>query len=168
MDAEKYGRSWFKLTFDQNYQYVLNYLFYLSGDAELSEDLTQDVFLQLWDKRHNIKAETLRPYLFTIARNCFLKNIRRQNYDLKFRAEYFDELENESPEYIMEMKEFDEKLQNSLAALPEKCRVVFLMNRIDGLSYREIAEALGVSVKAVEKQMSKALSILREKIGGKF
>ncbi len=168
MDAEKYGESWFKNTFDQNYQFVLNYLFYLSGDAELSEDLTQDVFLQLWDKRRSVEEKTLRSYLFTIARNCFLKNIRRQKYDLKFRSSFFENVENESPDYILEMKEFDEKLQKSLAALPEKCRVVFLMNRIDGLSYREIAEALGVSVKAVEKQMSKALSILREKIGGKL
>ncbi len=168
MGAEKYGKSWFKAVFDQNYQYVLNYLFYLSGDSSLSEDLTQDVFMQLWDKRFQIKEDTLRPYLFTIARNCFLKNIRRQKYDLKFRSVFFENIEKVSPEYILEMKEFDQKLQESLAALPEKCRVIFLMSRIDDLSYREIAETLGVSIKAVEKQMSKALSLLREKLGSKF
>lgn len=168
MDAENKGKSWFKHIFDQNYQYVLNYLFYLSGDVALAEDLTQDVFMQLWDKRLNIKDDTVRPYLFTIARNCFLKNIRRKKYDLKFRSSYFENVENESPEYILEMKEFDKKLQKSLAELPDKCRVVFLMNRIDGLSYREIAENHGVSIKAVEKQMSKALAILREKLGGKI
>lgn len=168
MDAEKDGKSWFINIFNQNYQYVLNYLFYLSGDAALSEDLTQDVFLQLWDNRHKVKDDTLRPYLFTIARNFFLKNIRRQNYNLKFRSEYFENADNKSPEYILEMKEFDTKLQDSLAGLPERCRVVFLMNRIDGLSYRDIAEALGVSIKAVEKQMSKALSILRGKLGAKI
>ncbi len=168
MDAEKNGKSWFQKVFDQNYRYVLNYLFYLSGDAALSEDLTQDVFLQLWDKRRKVKEDTLRPYLFTIARNCFLKNIRRQNYDLKFRSSMFERTDTRSPEYLLEMKEFDRKLQESLAGLPERCRVVFLMNRMDGLSYRDIAGALGVSVKAVEKQMSKALSILREKLGTKI
>lgn len=168
MDAEKYGKSWFKAVFDQNYQYILNYLFYLSGDVALAEDLTQDVFMQLWDKRLQVKEDTVRPWLFTIARNCFLKNIRRQKYDLKFRSVFIEDVENESPEYILEMKEFDKKLQDSLAGLPDKCRVVFLMNRIDGLSYREIADNHGVSIKAVEKQMSKALAILREKLGGKI
>jgi RNA polymerase sigma-70 factor (family 1) len=166
MDAEKNGKSWFKNIFNQNYTYVLNYLFYLSGDADLSEDLTQDVFLQLWNKRHIVKEETLRPYLFTIAKHSFLKNIRRKNYDLKFRSGFIESIEHESPEYILELKEFDKQLQKSLACLPDKCRVVFLMNRIDGLSYREIAENTGVSIKAVEKQMSKALAILREKLGG--
>ncbi len=168
MDAEKYGKSWFKHTFDKNYQHVLNYLFYLSGDAELSEDLAQDVFLLLWDKRLQIDDKTLRSYLFTIARNSFLKSIRRRKYDLKFRSELLENFETESPDYLLEMKEFDQKLQESLAALPERCRVIFLMNRMDGFTYREIAEALDISVKAVEKQMSKALSILREKIGGKL
>ena len=167
MDAENKGKSWYRHIFDAHYKYVLNYLFYLSGDIGLSEDLTQDAFLQLWDKRFQVKEDTVRPWLFTIARNSFLKSIRRQKYDLKFRSSLIEGVGNESPEYIMEMKEFDKKLQESLAGLPDKCREVFLMNRIDGFSYREIAENLGVSIKAVEKQMSKALAILREKLGGK-
>jgi len=76
--------------------------------------------------------------------------------------------EKESPEFVLEMKEFDNKLQAAIADLPDKSRVVFLMNRIDGITYREIAENLGVSVKAVEKQMSRALRILREKLGDKL
>lgn len=159
------SKTWFENIFNLNYQYILNYLFYLSGDSGLSEDLAQDVFLQLWEKRDEVKDETVRAYLYTIARNTFLKSTRRQKYDLKFRSEYFEENEHESPEFIMEMKEFDRKLQEVLAALPEKSRVVFLMNRMDGITYREIAESLGVTVKAVEKQMSKALSIIREQLG---
>lgn len=164
MKVERNGKSWFKKVFDENYQYILNYLFYLSGDMELSEDLVQDVFLQLWEKRAEVKEETLKSYLFTIAKNCFLKNIRRQKYDLKFRSTYFEKIENESPSFILELKEFDIKLQQAIASLPEKSRVVFLMNRMDGITYREIAENLGVTVKAVEKQMSKALMILRQKL----
>ncbi|WP_372934333.1 RNA polymerase sigma factor [Mariniphaga sediminis] len=165
MRIAKNGKQWFKEVFDQNYTYILNYLFYLSGDTELSEDLVQDVFLQLWEKRDEVKQETLRPYLFTIARNSFLKNKRRQKYDMKFRSNYFERTENESPEFILEMKEFDKKLQGAISDLPEKSRVVFLMNRMDEMTYREIAENLGVGVKAVEKQMSRALAILRKKLG---
>jgi RNA polymerase sigma-70 factor (family 1) len=168
MDAKNLGQNWFQEIFNQNYQYILNYLYYLSGDSALAEDLVQDTFLQLWDKRDEVKEETVRSYLFTIARNCFFKNIRRQKFDLKFRSTWFENTENKSPEYLLEMKEFDQKLQKAIAELPEKSRVVFLMNRTDGITYREIAEYLGVSIKSVEKNMSRALAILREKLGVKI
>lgn len=165
MKVDSGAKSWFSEIFHQNYGYILNYLYYLSGDAALAEDLVQDVFLQLWEKRSEVKEETLRSFLFTIARNSFLKSKRRQNYDLKFRSDYFAKIENESPDYILEMKEFDAKLQKSIAGLPEKSRVVFLMHRLDGMTYSEIAENLGVSIKAVEKQMSKALKMLKKELG---
>ncbi len=165
MKAGFKSKNWFENIFNLNYQYILNYLYFLSGDSGLSEDLVQDVFMQLWEKRAEVKDETIRAYLYTIARNSFLKSIRRRKYDLKFRSEYFEENEHESPEFLIEMKEFDLKLQEVLAALPEKSRVVFLMNRMDGMTYPEIANNLGVTVKAVEKQMSRALSIIREKLG---
>jgi RNA polymerase sigma-70 factor (family 1) len=168
MKAVLGAKDWFRDIFDQYYEYIRNYLFYLSGDIKLAEDLVQEVFLLLWENRHKIKDETVGSYLFTIARNHFLKNKRRQKYDLKFRSSWFDHMEHESPEYVLEMKEFDEKLQLAIAGLPEKCRVVFLMHRMDGLTYREIAANLGVGIKAVEKQMSKALLILRKKLGNRI
>ena len=168
MEIVSNSKAWFQEEFARNYEYILNYLFYLSGDSVLSEDLAQDVFLQLWEKRSIVKNETIRPYLFTIARNAFLKSIRRTKYDLKFRSTWFESVENESPEFIAEMKEFDEKLQKAIAGLPEKCRIVFLMHRMDEMKYIEIAENLGVTVKAVEKQMSKALSILRGQFSEKL
>jgi len=72
-----------------------------------------------------------------------------------------------TPQFELEEKEFEEQLNNSISALPEGCREVFLMNRIDKLKYTEIAERLELSVKAVEKRMSKAISILKEKLGQK-
>lgn len=165
---ETKNKEWFRNIFNNNYEYIRNYLYYLSGDMALSEDLVQDVFLQLWEKKDSVKDETVRAFLFTIAKNNFLKNRRRASYDLKFQASIFEKTENESPEYILEMKEFDEKLQQILSELPEKSRTVFLMHRIDGITYKEIAQNLGVSVKAVEKQMSKALSILNDKLGKKI
>ena len=64
----------------------------------------------------------------------------------------------------LERSEFDLQLQSALSALPEKCRSVFLMSRTDELSNRQIAEGLGISVKAVEKQITRALKILRQKL----
>lgn len=165
MNKEIGEKEWFQNVFDNNYEYIRNYLYYLSGDIKLSEDLVQDVFLQLWEKRQSIRKETVRSFLFTVAKNAFLKNIRTKKYDLKFKSGYFEKIENESPEFILELKEFDSTLQNTISELPEKCRIIYLMSRIDEMTYAEIAENLGVGVKAVEKQMSKALAILREKLG---
>jgi RNA polymerase sigma-70 factor (family 1) len=158
------AREWFKEIFEKNYEYIRNYLIYLSGDTDLAGDLTQDVFLQLWEKRSKVRDETVRPYLFKIARNSFLKTECQRKYNIKFRSTYFEdeEVENESPEFIMELKEFDQRLQRIISGMPDKCRAAFLMNRIDRLTYREIAQNTGVTVKAVEKQIGRALSILRK------
>ncbi|HKL34364.1 MAG TPA: RNA polymerase sigma-70 factor [Tangfeifania sp.] len=166
--SRKENKEWFGNIFNENYEYIRNYLYYLSGDMELAEDLVQDVFLQLWEKKDSIKDETVRAFLFTVAKNDFLKSTRRKKNDLKFRSAIFENSENKSPEYILEMKEFDEKLQRIISEIPEKSRAVFLMHRIDGMTYNEIAGNLKVTVKAIEKQMSKALSILNEKLGKKI
>ena len=72
---------------------------------------------------------------------------------------------NESPEFVLLEKEFMEKLETTIAELPLKQKEVFLMNRIEKKTYKDIAEALNISVKAVEKRMHTALVFLREKIG---
>ena len=168
MEKSTETEKWFREVFDTNYEYILNYLYYLSGDMELAEDLVQDVFLRLWDKKGEVNHTTVRAFLFTIARNHFLKSTRRKKYDLQFRSGYVETIEVKSPEYLMELQEFDRKLQKAIADLPEKCRVVYLMSRSDEMSYAQIAENLGVGVKAVEKQMTKAIGILKEKFGKKL
>ncbi|MBT8311994.1 MAG: sigma-70 family RNA polymerase sigma factor, partial [Flavobacteriaceae bacterium] len=76
------------------------------------------------------------------------------------------EVSHESPEFLMEEREYKEKLDRALAILPDNQRTVFLLNRIDGKKYAEIAEMEGVSVKAIEKRMHLALKTLREHIEG--
>jgi RNA polymerase sigma-70 factor (ECF subfamily) len=71
----------------------------------------------------------------------------------------------QSPEFLMEEAQFHEKLKNSIENLTEAQRTAFLLNRIEGKKYAEIAEMLNISVKAVEKRMSKALATLRDEIG---
>lgn len=129
---------------------------------ELAEDLTQDAFTILWTKRENIDPTKVKSYLFTIANNLFLNEVKHRKVVLKFNQHPVNTTSSETPQYIMEESEFSDQLQNAISGLPEKNRVVFLMNRIDKLTYREIADQLGLSVKAVEKRMTKALQKLRE------
>ena len=75
---------------------------------------------------------------------------------------------NESPEFILEEKEYMNRLQNALASLSEAQRVAFMLNRVEGKRHKEIAEMLGISRKAVEKRIYTALAVLKEKMGGKW
>ena len=168
MPKERMNIDWFKNVFNENYEYVRNYLFYLSGDMDLSEDLSQDVFMKIWEKQNDIKNKSIKSYLFTIAKNLYFNNHKRKSIELKFKNTVLDNSDNESPEYLMEVKEFDDKLQLAISSLPERCRTIFLMNRMDEMKYSEIAEILEISVKAVEKQMTKALGILRNSISQKI
>jgi RNA polymerase sigma-70 factor (ECF subfamily) len=132
-----------------------------------AEDLVQEVFVILWEKRGTIKSENLKSYLFTIANNLYIDHYRHKNINLNLK---YDTSVNtsESPEYLLEQKEFDEKLKTAIASLSEKERTVFLMNRIDDLTFKEIAESLGISVKTIEKRMHNAVEKLFKKINHKL
>ena len=151
----------FKEYFDKYFDNIRSYLYYKSSDIELSEDISQEVFLKLWENIDKIKPDTVKSYLYTIAGNLFKNHYNRKKVEFKFTSNLSESFA-ESPEFLLEFKEFDKLLQSALAKIPEKSRTVFLMSRIDKLTYKEIAERLKLSVKAVEKRMKKALEILHE------
>lgn len=157
-------KDWFKAIFNEHYEFIRNYLYYLSGDMDIAEDIAQDVFMKVWEIREKINDETLKPLLFRIGRNLFYNLHKKKVLDHRFINSAVMERENDSPEFLLEMKEFDIKLQKAITDLPQHCRSIFLMSRIDELKYHEIAEKLKISVKAVEKQISKALKLLKENI----
>ncbi len=157
----------FEEAFDLYYEQVRNFLYYKSSQAELSEDVAQDAFVKLWETRDKIDKSSLKAYLFTIANNLMINKLKRQQLKFKFLNSSTQKTSNVTPEYLLEMQEFDQKLQDTLAKIPDGAREVFLMNRIDGLKYREIAEILGLSMKAVEKRMSRALQVLRDELDRK-
>ncbi|WP_420385532.1 RNA polymerase sigma-70 factor [Roseivirga sp.] len=156
--------SEFKSIFDQYYTPIKNFLYYKSGDIDLSEDITQDVFMKLWDKREDVQHETVKSYLYTIANNMLLNKIRHDKVVMNFAEKNKNQQEEQSPEFQMEEKEFKVELERVIGAMPEKQREVFLMNRIEEMTYKEIAERLELSVKAVEKRMHGALNHIREHI----
>jgi len=128
----------------------------------LAEDLSQDAFIKLWENCKKVTVEKAKPYLFTIANNLFINKVNHQKVVLKFTSSAKSKTDQSDPLFILEKNEFKIRLEKAIAALPEIQRVVFLMNRIDQKKYREIAEELGISVKAVEKRMHGALATLRQ------
>lgn len=165
MGKSNLSRQEFKHLFDQLFEGIRSYIYYRTGDIDLAEDLVQDVFIKLWEKRDLVKRETIKSYLYTIAHNMIINQAKRQQVMYNFiNKSKVVPTEHETPDFLMEKKEFHTYLNQVLASIPEPDRVVFLMNRIEQLKYSEIAERLGLSVKAVEKRMSKALDIIRRMI----
>ncbi|NNC50862.1 MAG: sigma-70 family RNA polymerase sigma factor, partial [Flaviramulus sp.] len=142
-----------------------NFAYYKCGDKDNALDLVQEAFTKIWENCSKIDFTKAKTYLFTTVNNLFLNKVKHKKVVLEYAkaAPYIDRT-NESPEYLLEEEEFKKKLQQTLSLLSEAQREVFLLNRIDGKKYREIAEMLGISQKAVEKRMSSALKVLREHI----
>ncbi|MFY0608552.1 MAG: RNA polymerase sigma-70 factor [Cyclobacteriaceae bacterium] len=146
------------------------FLYYKTGDIDLAEDLVQEVFIKVWEKRDTIEKKTVKSLLYTIANNLMINHFNHQKVVGKHQSDSAPSahIENKSPQFTMEEKEFEDKLNQTLSSLPEGCREVFLMNRIDNLKYADIADRLSLSVKAVEKRMSKAIGILKDQLDVKI
>ena len=156
-----------KAIYDEHFEGLRRFLYYKCGEIELAEDLVQEVFIKLWEKRDTIRVETVKSLLFTMANNLLMNHF---NHMKVVRSHEGYEMQTAtskavSPQFMLEEKEFEEELNRVISALPDGCREVFLMSRIDKLKYEEIADRMELGVKAIEKRMSKALSILKQELG---
>ncbi len=154
--------------FKQLYKPVKNFIYYKTGDIDLAGDIAQDAFLKVWEMRKDVRTATVKPLLYTIAGNLCKNNFIHRQVVFEFSSRFTYGETPASPEFEMELKEFHLRLQQALGTLSEKNRVVFLMNRADGYTFKEIAENLGLTVKAVEKRMKNALNDLQGKIAHKL
>lgn len=135
-------------------------------DKDIAKDIIQDVFLNFWRNRKKLKKEdNLKSYLFTSAKNKALETIRRtkmmDNHEDKVRINELlrYDVEDNAEKYVRL-----EKINKAIQTLPKKCKQVFVLSKINGLSYREISEHMEISIKTVENQMIRALKLIREKL----
>jgi len=155
----------FSSIFKANSKTVFKYIYYKFGNEEKAYDAVQEAFVKLWENCVKVSPEKAKSYVYTVANNLYLNVIKAEKVRLKY-ADKTLKTTSETPEFLMEESEFKAKLDKALDDLPENQRITFLLNRIDGKKYKEIAEMEGVSVKAIEKRMHLALKSLREKIDG--
>lgn len=158
-------RSAFKHLFDHFQEAIFNFLVYKTGDADLSEDILQDTFLKLWRNREELdEGLSIKSYLFTMANNAALNHFRHQKVVYAHQANYKFDGQSDSPERIAESNEFYDQLLGTIENLPEKTRIAFMMSRFENLTYQEIADRTGVSIKTIETQIGKALRVIRDKL----
>mgnify|MGYP001827344152 CR=1 FL=1 len=141
---------------------IRNFMLYKCGSLELAEDLCHEAFLRAWKNCAKITPDKAAAFLYRVANNLVLDKVKHDKVVFQYKFQVKKSIEHESPEYQLEMKDFKTQLDEAISSLPEKERVVFLMSRIDKMTYKEIAEKLGLSVKAIEKRMQLALRAMRK------
>ena len=161
----------FKELFEQYYNPLCNFANSILYDSTKAEDAVQDVFVKMWQKKDTVGGlENVKSYLFQATKNKCIEYLRKLKLDKKLSEENESRLEmsssintdDEAEKYVLK-----EKLFNSIRQLPPKCRNVFTMSKINGLTYSEIAEELDISPKTVENQIGRALRLLREMMNTK-
>jgi RNA polymerase sigma-70 factor (ECF subfamily) len=153
----------FRQIFESHFKMLRNFLVYKFKDIDRAEDVAQNAFVILWENCASLKAEQAKSFLFTTAIRLSLNHIKHDKVVANYQWMANPKREHrESPEFLMMENELAAALQEAIDQLPEKQRTVFLMNRLDGQSYTQIAALLDVSVKTVEKRMHHALLSLRK------
>jgi RNA polymerase sigma-70 factor (ECF subfamily) len=162
----------FEILYKRFYPRLYNFSLKITGEKSLSQDLVHEVFIKFWENRNNIEGNSYGALLFKMTRNmCFnylkhLKVVENKNIDLKnswqWEELYRIEFIKDDP-YLLIEKEFEEQFREIVNDLPDRCREVFILSRVDGMKNREIATELNLSLKAIEKHISYALRILRGK-----
>jgi RNA polymerase sigma-70 factor (ECF subfamily) len=158
-------REAFRRFFERHHGLLYGYLRRRNVDPDTCEDLIQNAFVTIWERRAEIdESKSLRAYLFKIAYNRALNHFRDA---LKFSGaeELATTPSTSDPESSAEYTLMQEALRNVVAQLPEKRRAVFELCFLEELTYREAAEVLGISIKTVENQMAAALRVLRLAFG---
>lgn len=171
VDKEAYSTNIVENLFRKYYKVLRAYAYRLSGDRIIAEDIVQDVYYELWKKKDELEMENaIKYYLF---RSIYTKTLNYLNSKTYTELEPFEQSTEGRIQQIylqtftydqeseLMFKELQQEINTVINSLPEQCKKVFILSRKYELKNREIAEQLGISIKTVEKHISKALSILR-------
>jgi len=166
-DNNKETEQIFADIYSKHYSELCIYAMRFLKDEDEAEEIVQEIIFKLWEQREQLEAvNSLRSYLYRSVHNRCLNYIKHQLHKDRYSDKAFIEmkkLELESAEDYNN-KELEEKVHSAISELPDRCKEVFQLSRFEGKKNKEISEHLGISVKAVEANITRALSALRESL----
>ena len=158
----------FEQLYERHWFYLYQSAFYLLRNSSASKDVVQDVFLWVWENRSSLQISNVKAYLKAAVRFKVANFIRSGN----IRESFFDKLSGASlhgqapsGDEFAEVRELQQIIHDAILQLPERCQEIYRLSKEEGMSNREIAERLDVSIKTVEAQMTIALKRLRTRVG---
>lgn len=161
-----FDKDKFKERFDVYYPMLCKIAFGYIPDTHECEDIVQECFIAVWNNgKHKLDEKEFLSYMVRAVKNNCISFLRKQNSNLVSLDDNqphfpFSEIIDEETDNVST----DEKLNRILSVLPPKCKEVFLLSKLHGLKYQEIATKQNISVKTVENQMGKALKLIREQL----
>lgn len=164
MQATEEIRQDFEIFFRQHYERLCSYAYTFLKNKESCEDIVQDIFIKIWEQRQDlIGSDQLKFYLFTAVRNNCLTTLKKNKKNIMH-----DWSDEDAPDEIEIRIDPQEKsvdphkmISEAMEQLPPKCREVFMLSRLSGQTYQQIADSLNISVKTVENQMGKAIKMMK-------
>ncbi len=155
------------LCYDMYFKVLCSYANSIVRDPVMSEEVVQNLFLEIWQNREKLPEHaSLRAYLLTAVRNDCLDHLKHLKIHKKYAEDYLKTNQDQYEDIFDDLVERDLQvfIQAAIDKLSDRCREVFMLSRFNYLSYKEISEKLGTSVKTVENQISTALRILRSEL----
>jgi len=154
----------FSTIYDEYAKDLHDYLYYKYGNQIDINDKVQEAFIKLWEKCKEVIPEKAKGFLFMVAKNMVLNEIKHQKIVLKYQKLKPKDYTNETPEFLMEKEQFLQKFQRALSKLTEEQRIVFLLNKVEGKKHQEIADMLNITKKVVEYRIYTAFKIIKSEI----
>jgi RNA polymerase sigma-70 factor (ECF subfamily) len=147
------------------YKPIYYFIYGMVRQTEEAEELTQDVFVNLWAKRAQLQIDTsLKSYIYRAARNHALNHLKRKGLETSYQRGLSANEVTRSVEQDFQLSELEARLHQVIERLPEKSQDVFKLSRFEELSYKEIADVLNIPIRQVHYHISIALKELRDKL----
>jgi RNA polymerase sigma-70 factor (family 1) len=157
----------FEQVFNLYAENLVRYAATIVKDVDDAEDIVQQLFVSIWDKKGIPDVNTsLKSYLYKSVYNTSLNKLKQAKVKESYATHitYVSDGLTSGANAMMEQKETAARIEQAINELPEQCKLIFRMSRVEQLKYLEIADKLGLSVKTVENQMGKALKHMRERL----
>lgn len=157
----------FEQVFHSHCKELVRYANTILKNTDEAEDIVQQLFVNLWQKRESLQVNTsIRSYLYRAVHNNCLNRIQQLSVQQTYTAYlgYAGEQHSAPASAAVQQKEVEKAIEEAMEKLPEQCRKIFKLSRQEGMKYQQIADELNLSVKTVENQMGKALKHMREQL----
>ena len=154
----------FKQLFDRYWEPLFAAAVHRLQSDELAKDVLQELFIGLWEKRGSLTIQSnVAGYLFTALKHRIINKIKAENTREKYEKMtiQFYETNNLATEHQFFKKHLQEEMEKKAGELPDRCREVFELSRMEQLSHKEIGKKLNISPKTVENHIGRALKVLR-------
>ncbi|KAB5491438.1 RNA polymerase sigma factor [Flagellimonas hadalis] len=154
--------------FDRYWKRLYIYAHSLTGDHQIAEDLVQEIFISLWEKSATTSIEQIEAYLFRGVKYRAINHLKLEQRKVSAEEELKLRPIKEGTEEHMDYLESSELFQKTMEKLPNRCRRVFYLSRVQGYNNREIAQEMNISIRTVETHISNALSLFRIHFNNSF